>query len=150
MMSVATVSSSTLKCGGTSASNGKRCNSFSQKLWMVCTFMPPGVSIDFANKRRASSISCSFGSFPKTLARLSLLSMLNKSSVGIVTHLANVSNNLFSISAAAALVKVRHKILWGSLPRNKSRSTRLTRMYVLPVPALAETKADVFGSAALA
>jgi hypothetical protein len=52
--------------------------------------------------------------------------------------------------AAAALVKVRHRIFSGGTPESSSRITRDTSTCVLPEPALAETKADALGSEARA
>ena len=46
-------SSNTLKPGATPASRGKRCNTFSQKEWIVWIFNPPGVSSAWAKSRLA-------------------------------------------------------------------------------------------------
>jgi hypothetical protein len=54
----------------------------------------------------------------------------------------------FAISAAAALVKVRHRIDSGLAPVSNSRSTRAVKTCVLPVPAEAERAACARGSAA--
>jgi hypothetical protein len=54
------------------------------------------------------------------------------------------------ISAAAALVKVRHKIREGSTPASNRRMTLRVSTKVLPDPAFAETHADVAGSVASA
>ena len=53
-----------------------------------------------------------------------------------------------AISAAPALVKVRHKMLSGRTPRSSSRNTRAVRTWVLPVPADADSEAWADGSAA--
>ncbi len=54
----------------------------------------------------------------------------------------------FAILAAAALVKVMQRILAGPTPRSSRLMTRCASTCVLPEPALAETKAEVSGSAA--
>src|SRR5687768_5681431 len=51
-----------------------------------------------------------------------------------------------AISAAAALVKVRHRIDEGGVPRRSSRNTREVRTCVLPVPAEADSAAWTSGS----
>ena len=53
-----------------------------------------------------------------------------------------------TISAAAALVNVRHRMPSGSAPESSSRSTRSVSTRVLPVPALAVTHTERPGSAA--
>ena len=52
----------------------------------------------------------------------------------------------FAMLAAAALVKVRHRIFAGSVPSSSSRITRCASTWVLPEPALADTHADAAGS----
>ena len=51
-----------------------------------------------------------------------------------------------AISAAPALVKVRHRIADGGVPRSSSRSTRAVSTWVLPVPAEADSAAWTSGS----
>jgi hypothetical protein len=53
-----------------------------------------------------------------------------------------------AISAAAALVKVRHRILAGSVPSSSRLNTRSVNTLVLPVPAEAVTQAEAWGRAA--
>ena len=50
--------------------------------------------------------------------------------------------------AAAALVKVRHRMRPGGEPASSSRSTRSVSTLVLPAPAFADTQAETRGSAA--
>ena len=52
--------------------------------------------------------------------------------------------------AAAALVKVMHRIFSGATPSSNNRITRCTSTCVLPDPALAETNAEEVGSDARA
>ena len=47
--------------------------------------------------------------------------------------------------AAAALVKVRQRICAGGVPSSSRRTTRWVSTWVLPLPALADTQAEVFG-----
>ena len=54
------------------------------------------------------------------------------------------------LAAAAALVKVMQRIFSGGTPDSKRRITRCTSTWVLPEPALADTKVDAFGSDARA
>ena len=54
----------------------------------------------------------------------------------------------FAISAAAALVKVRHRIDSGRAPLSSNRSTRAVSTCVLPVPAEADNAAWTAGSEA--
>src|SRR5688572_28956451 len=56
----------------------------------------------------------------------------------------------FAISAAPALVNVRHRIDEGGVPRSSSRSTRDVNTWVLPVPAEADSAAWTSGSEAAA
>ena len=51
----------------------------------------------------------------------------------------------FAISAAAALVKVRHRIDSGRAPFSSRRSTRAVSTCVLPVPAEADSAAWTAG-----
>src|SRR5262249_27433061 len=55
----------------------------------------------------------------------------------------------FAMLAAAALVKVRHRIFAGSVPSKSRRMTRCASTWVLPEPALADTQADTAGSDAV-
>ena len=50
-----------------------------------------------------------------------------------------------AISAAPALVKVRHRIAPGSTPPSSRRSTRAVSTWVLPVPAEADSAACADG-----
>ena len=86
---------------------------------MVCTLSPPGVSKASANSRRASARKAASGrSFD--IARIAWSSSPSSSAV----HLASVSNTVFAMLAAAALVKVRQRIFVGSVPPSRSRITR--------------------------
>ena len=76
-----------------------------------------------------------------------LMSFVN-SSRGMTAHCANLTCNLSLISAAAAFVKVTHKIVSGTSPCNSKRNTLSIKTFVLPVPAFAETKTDLSGEAA--
>ena len=68
-----------------------------------------------------------------------------------VTQWPSVVNTRSAMLAAAALVKVMHRIFSGGTPSSSRRITRCTSTWVLPEPALAETKADAagFGGAGL-
>src|SRR5260370_38002464 len=63
-------------------------------------------------------------------------------------HCASRSNTLVAMLAAAALVKVRQRILAGGVPPSKRRIARCASTEVLPEPALAETQAESEGSEA--
>ena len=67
-----------------------------------------------------------------------------------VTQWPSVENTRSAMLAAAALVKVMQRIFSGGTPSSSSRITRCTSTWVLPEPALAETKADAAGSDARA
>ena len=63
-----------------------------------------------------------------------------------VTHLPSVFCSRTAISAAAALVKVRHWMRSGAEPVSIRRSSRSVSSLVLPDPADAPTKAETDGS----
>ena len=63
-------------------------------------------------------------------------------------HLVSSANSRFSISAAAALVKVMATMCSGGTPFSSRRRNRSVRTLVFPVPALADTQAEMSGSAA--
>ena len=67
-----------------------------------------------------------------------------------VTQWPSVVNTRSAMLAAAALVKVMQRIFSGGTPSSSSRITRCTSTWVLPEPALAETKAEAAGSDARA
>ena len=124
---------------------GKRCSSFSQKAWMVRILRPPGVSTVRANRRRAASISprsARGGGAPVATMAASRAGPSSR------VQRASSSNTRIDMLAAAALVKVRHRIRPGGTPASSSRSTRWARTCVLPEPAFAETQAEVPGSEA--
>ncbi len=85
-MRCAVASSRMEKPGATPASSGKRCNSRSQKEWIVCTLSPPGVSIAMVKSVRARAISSLVGA-----CALSSVSFSARSSGAMVTHCASVS-----------------------------------------------------------
>ena len=82
---------------GTPASSGKRRSRAAQKLWMVWTFSPPGVSMARANRRRASARS---GSPPSP----SSANSRRRSASGSIAHWPRRRKRRFCISVAAALV----------------------------------------------
>ena len=51
-----------------------------------------------------------------------------------------------AISAAAALVKVKHKMRSGGTPASNKRNTRSVKIFVFPAPADASTHAENLGS----
>ena len=103
---------------------------------------PPGVSSTRANKRRAR---CSAGgSFASPSANRSWRSATS----GIRTQAASRAAMRLAISAAPALVKVRHRIAPGSTCPSSRRSTRAVSTWVLPVPAEADKAACATGSEA--
>ncbi len=67
-----------------------------------------------------------------------------------VTQWPSVVNTRSAMLAAAALVKVMQRIFSGGTPDSSRRITRCTSTWVLPEPALADTKADAVGSDARA
>ncbi len=104
-------------------------------------FMPPGVSSTRANSRRAIGISALM-SPPPVSARSSSRSW----SSFAAAQDASRSATRLDISAAAALVKVRQRILAGGTLPSSRRSTRSPSTLVLPDPAEADTQADQPGS----
>ena len=100
------LSSSTAKRAGTLASNGTRCSSRSQKAWMVSIFSPPGVSTR-AGEQRAARAALGAASARAPSSSVSSLTRLSSSSV---TQRPRRSNTRIAMLAAAALVKVRHRI----------------------------------------
>ena len=66
-----------------------------------------------------------------------------------IAHLPSISNSRRCISAAAALVKVRHRILEGSASSKSRRATRSVSTRVFPEPAFADTQTEQAGRAAL-
>ena len=66
--------------------------------------------------------------------------------LSIVAHSLSVDKIRDSISAAAALVKVRHIILFGSALFTNKLNTLSVKTLVFPVPAEAETHTEVIGS----
>ena len=136
-------SSTTAKWGATRASSGNWPSSDSQKEWMVRILSPPGVSSTSANSSRARVRSSSVAARPSRPPR----SSCSAASLAIA-HLPRRSLSRLAISAAAALVKVRQRILPGGVPASSRREIRSMRTRVLPVPALADTQTDWVGSAA--
>jgi hypothetical protein len=112
-------SSATEKCGGTRASTGKRFSNDSQNAWIVWMRSAPGASITRANSVRASRICTSSGWRPSR-SRSSPASRASSQ----VDHLASSVPRRARISAAAALVKVRHKIAAGRAPASSRRTMR--------------------------
>ncbi len=137
------LSSSTAKRAGTLASNGTRCSSRSQKAWMVSIFNPPGVSTARANSVRASFTWARVGFAPS-----SSVNSLTRLSSSSVTQRPRRSNTRIAMLAAAALVKVRHRIRPGREPASSRRTTRSVSTLVFPAPALADTQAEARGLAA--
>src|SRR5262245_24297204 len=110
---------------------------------MVWTLRPPGVSMARANRRRASARRSL-----KRTSPVSAWSLLVNSSSERLSHSAKTANSRPAISAAAARVKVRHRMRAGGAPASIRRTTRATSTWVFPEPALAETKAESAGSEA--
>ena len=111
---------------------------------MVCTFSPPGVSSAEANSRRARarfrrSTFCLW---------LSLDLLVQRGITEAWVQAASRLKTSFAMLAAAVLVKVMQRILAGSTPRSSRLITRCASTWVLPEPALAETKAETSGLAA--
>ena len=134
----AVVSSISLNCGLISASSGNRRRTPEQNEWIVCIFNPPGVSI-------ARAKSClAFRRRPASIAPDTPRSVRSTRSAasGIIAHLPKRSKRRFCISAAAALVYVRHRMFCGSTSSNNNRATRSVRTRVLPEPALADNQVD--------
>ena len=137
----ASFSSITEKCGARPDSIGKRRKISCPKACRVRMRMPPGQAKLSANKRRAVVFSFEVGKRPCKSLRLSVSS----SSLHTAQWLRR-SVTRKDISAAAARVKVRHKIFSGFTPANNKRVTRLVRIVVLPEPAEALTHTDAAGS----
>ncbi len=112
---------------------------------MVCTFNPPGVSSAQANNSRARSRIFALG-WASPTSRIAASSASSSS----VTQWPSVENTRSAMLAAAALVKVMQRIFSGGTLPSNSRITRCTSTWVLPEPALADTKADEPGSEARA
>src|SRR5262245_7128177 len=110
---------------------------------MVWTLRPPGVSMARANRRRASARRSLKRTSPVSACSLSVSSSSER-----VSHSAKTANSRPAISAAAARVKVRHRMRAGGVPASIRRTTRATSTWVFPDPALAETKAESAGSEA--
>ena len=128
------------------ASCGKAASSHCEKAWIVSMRRPPpGQSSTAANSVRArASVSGS------PLAPMAIRSRARRVS-SMRTQLASTSFTRVAISAAPALVKVRHRICSGRTPGVSSRrSTRAESTCVLPVPAEAESHTLSRGSTARA
>ena len=126
------------------ASLGNAASRYWAKAWMVSILSPPpGQSRTRANSDRARErVSGSVGE-PR------LASSSASTSSGRRTHRARTSLTRTAISAAPALVKVRHRICEGSAPGSSNRRrTRAESTCVLPVPALAESQTLSRGSTA--
>ena len=106
---------------------------------------PPGASSTRANKRRASCINGGVGRSPSANNSWRSATSSNR------TQDASRAPMRLAISAAPALVKVRHRIASGRTPASSKRSTRAVSTWVLPVPAEADSAAcaDGIGSEAL-
>jgi len=87
-----------------------------------------------ANSVRARSCNAWTGLSPSAIRSAA------SAGAGIRTHAASRPLIRCAISAAPALVKVRHRIAPGSTPRNSSRNTRAASTCVLPVPADADSQ----------
>ena len=142
--SVLARSSSVAKPGVTPASIGKLAINPCAKAWMVCTASPCGASSTSANRRRAMASTSGPASVRSAARSLVSSAALHRA------QCASRPNTRVCISAAASLVKVRHKIACGGVPCSNSRNTRADSTWVLPVPADAVTQACACGSAALA
>ena len=111
---------------------------------MVWIFKPPGASIAAANKVRAPRKSSSVIEPSSPRSR----NASRKSSFSSIAHSPRRLNKRFCISAAAALVYVRHRMRSGGTWANNSRATRSVNTRVLPEPAFAESHVETFGRAA--
>ena len=136
----ASASSTRRKCGEIAASSGNRRSSDWQKAWMVPMRMPPGRSSTWANSARAAARESS----PPGIVRAA--SSLSSAESSSVTQRPSRCWSRSAISAAAALVKVRHWMRDGSAPVSIRRSMRSVSSLVLPDPADAATKAETAGS----
>ena len=124
---------------------GTRCSMRSQKAWIVSILSPPGVSTargeEAARRGRGRAV------------RAARPSGRRSGSARATARRASPSRRACAktrivISAAAALVKVRHRMRDGGAPSSRRRITRSVRTRVLPAPALADTQAEARGSAA--
>ena len=111
---------------------------------MVWTSKPPGASSTVANSLRALSISSTATSLPDKSSN-----SFAKSASSITAQRDSRPAIRVAISAAAALVKVRHRIRSARAPDNNSRSTRSVNTLVLPDPAEAATHTDCSGAEAI-
>ena len=114
--------SSGRKPGAIPASSGNPASNVWQKAWIVMIRSPPPRdSSTVANSVRALATSSgpnsSSSAFSSAASSVSL----------ICTQCASRSCTRSAISAAPALVKVRHRIVSGFTPRSSSRSTRADR-----------------------
>ena len=121
--------------GSGAAATGRR------RGWCRCACRPAGRAPWRTARARRASV-CSVGS--TSSSRSSPSSAASSS----VTHLPRVFCSRTAISAAAALVKVRHWMRSGLAPASIRRSSRSVSSLVLPEPAEAATKADTAGSEA--
>ena len=105
--------------------------------------MPPGCSKTSTNSRRAAANPSRPGIAPVSFCNIS-------ASFGssAIAHSPSLSANRVAISAAAALVKVRHRIRPGGTPASNNLSNLSVSSLVLPEPAEASTQAEAAGSAA--
>ena len=136
-------SSMVSKCGATPASSGNRRRRAPHRAWIVMIASPRGSSSTRANRRRARSICWPSGGLPVSASS----SATSAGSSRAVAQAASRSSIRTVISAAAALVKVMHRMPSGSLPSSNRRSTRSASTLVLPVPAFAVTQTEWAGSA---
>ena len=132
--------------GMRSASSGKAASSHCENAWIVSIRKPPpGQSSTLAKSVRARSRVA--GSFDAPISVSSLPSRVSSSR----TQRASTALTRSAISAAPALVKVRHRICPGATPgRSNSRRTRADRTCVLPVPADADSQTLRSGATACA
>ena len=129
----------------------------------AATATPPAGSAAAATGRRRGSCRCACRPAGRARARTapapwsasasdgstrSACSSLASAVSSSVTHLPSVFCSRTAISAAAALVKVRHWMRSGAAPVSIRRSSRSVSSLVLPDPAEAPTKAETVGSEA--
>ena len=128
------------------ASLGNAASNHCAKAWMVSIRSPPpGQSSTAANSVRARSRVAGSSSAP-------IASNSRPSPVGSIrTQRARICPIRVTISAAPALVNVRHKTLSGRAPGSSSkRNTREVSTWVLPVPAEADSQTLSAGATASA
>ena len=137
-------SSIALAPGVRPASSGKAASSHCEKAWIVSILSPPpGQSSTSVNSRRARD--CASGVKSAPIALRSAASASGRAR----TQRASTALMRDAISAAPALVKVRHKICDGLTPScSSSRKTRAESTWVLPVPAEADSQTTSCGSTA--